>query len=326
MTAGPGASRPAPQDSAATAYYDQATAPRVNTDIVVVNALRAEYPQLHLTVAPQGGCDLLAYAAAGFAGVAPIDKEQDRLAWKIFAAPARRLNGEHGVLLDNVHFGKFLIDWNKREFVVYIANGRDGTLPYGITINQYILSSSIEATNNLLLACGSWSTDLHNEIWVFDGGRWQKSAELWQSVQKARWEDVILDEDMKKSVIKDVENFFDNRETYARLRVPWKRGIIYYGPPGNGKTISIKAMMHSLYARKEPVPTLYVRTLASFAGPEYSLRQIFLQARRYAPCYLVFEDLDSLVSDAVRSYFLNEVDGLQSNGMLAFCSFDSNIL
>jgi len=32
-----------------------------------------------------------------------------------------------------------------------------------------------------------------------------------------------------------------------------------------------------------------------------------------APCYLVFEDLDSVVSDNVRSFFLNEVDGLSSN-------------
>ena len=40
---------------------------------------------------------------------------------------------------------------------------------------------------------------------------------------------------------------------------------------------------------------------------------IFDQARRFAPCYLVFEDLDTIVSDNVRSYFLNEVDGLKSN-------------
>nr|GFD61087.1 hypothetical protein [Tanacetum cinerariifolium] len=78
-----------------------------------------------------------------------------------------------------------------------------------------------------------------------------------------------------------------------KLKVPWKRGIIYYGPPGNGKTISIKAMMNSLYKRgangdtRMAVPTLYVRTLSSFGGPEYSLGQIFAKARQEAPCYLV---------------------------------------
>lgn len=40
---------------------------------------------------------------------------------------------------------------------------------------------------------------------------------------------------------------------------------------------------------------------------------IFGKARQFAPCYLIFEDLDSLVTDSVRSYFLNEIDGLKSN-------------
>jgi len=82
---------------------------------------------------------------------------------------------------------------------------------------------------------------------------------------------------------------------------------------GNGKTISIKAMMHSLYSRLDSIPTLYVRSLRSYGGPEYSLSQIFSKARQMAPCFLVFEDLDSIVTDAVRSYFLNEVDGLRNN-------------
>lgn len=73
-------------------------------------------------------------------------------------------------------------------------------------------------------------------------------------------------------------------------------------------------MMHtlSLYS-PNPIPTLYVRSLTSFNGPEYSIQSIFRQARSQAPCLLVFEDLDSLVTDRVRSYFLNEVDGLESN-------------
>ena len=72
-------------------------------------------------------------------------------------------------------------------------------------------------------------------------------------------------------------------------------------------------MMHSLYDRPDPIPTLFVRSLRSVFGPEYSIYQIFLKARQMAPCFLVFEDLDSIITDAVRSYFMNEVDGLESN-------------
>lgn len=71
--------------------------------------------------------------------------------------------------------------------------------------------------------------------------------------------------------------------------------------------------MHTLYSRPDPIPTLYVRSLTSYGGPEASLSSIFSKARQQAPCFLVFEDLDSIVTDAVRSYFLNEVDGLRNN-------------
>ena len=35
-----------------------------------------------------------------------------------------------------------------------------------------------------------------------------------------------------------------------------------------------------------------------------------------APCILVIEDLDSLVTPKVRSFFLNELDGLVSENMI----------
>jgi len=149
---------------------------------------------------------------------------------------------------------------------------------------------------------------------VFDQGMWQKDKELWKSVQKATWDDVILEEDRKTSLIKDIDGFFNGEANYKEFAVPWKRGLIFYGPPGNGKTISIKALMHSLSKMTEPtVEMLYVKSFKSFQGPEYGIRQIFTKARAIAPCLLIFEDIDSLVTDAVRSYFLNEVDGLESN-------------
>lgn len=62
------------------------------------------------------------------------------------------------------------------------------------------------------------------------------------------------------------------------------------------------------------VPTLYVKSIASRAAtPQAILRFIFNHAREMAPCLLIFEDIDSIVTEEVKSYFFNEVDGLDIN-------------
>ncbi|KAL8377491.1 hypothetical protein RB595_008256 [Gaeumannomyces hyphopodioides] len=317
-------------DGTTKAYFDHSSAQRVATDVVVARALKEQYPQLELVITPQFNCALFAFALSGHAALTPIDDSKGHgggvgggksaalpssLAWDLYLPPARRLDGARGGIAEHLLFGKFLYKWRDAEFIVYLADGRDGTNSYPAVTNYYVLCSPAERpkVDLLLLSAGAWTNDLHDEVWVFDGGYWQKSAELYDSIRKASWDNVILDSSMKKAIINDHMSFYGSRDTYASLKVPWKRGIIYYGPPGNGKTISIKATMRMLYDLKEPVPTLYVRTLASFGGPEAALASIFGMARRYAPCYLVFEDLDTIVSDNARSYFLNEIDGLKAN-------------
>ncbi|KAK8041764.1 hypothetical protein PG993_006287 [Apiospora rasikravindrae] len=319
--AAPLAARPTPGDSTTKEFFDHTNSPRVNTDAFISRSLKENYPNLELVVTPSYSCELLAYASAGFASYEPIEEDAGRgdkrlpssLQWDIYLPPARRLDGALGGLGEQVLFGKYLYKWQGQNFLVYLIDGRDGMAAYPSVRNYYVLTPSKEKAQQLLLEAGRWGSDLHEEIWVYDQGMWRKNRELYASIQKASWDQVILDADMKKALIDDHVSFFESRDTYAKLQVPWKRGIIYHGPPGNGKTVSIKATMHMLYDMDVPVPTLYVRSLASYAGPEYSIKQIFGKAREFAPCYLVFEDLDSLIGDGVRSYFLNEVDGLKNN-------------
>lgn len=71
--------------------------------------------------------------------------------------------------------------------------------------------------------------------------------------------------------------------------------------------------MHMLSDKTPSIPSLYVRSLNSWMGPEWGIKIVFGKAREYAPCYLIFEDLDTIITEEVRSYFLNEVDGLKAN-------------
>lgn len=51
------------------------------------------------------------------------------------------------------------------------------------------------------------------------------------------------------------------------------------------------------------------------------MTQVFGKARAEAPCVLILEDLDSLINDKNRSFFLNQLDGLENNdGLLVIGS------
>lgn len=154
----------------------------------------------------------------------------------------------------------------ENQYILYFIQGKDGEESYDITANYYLIEKNNQtgergkANNALILAAGHWGIELHDEIWEFNG-YWNKSKDLFDAVQKASWDDVILDRNMKDAIRGDVNRFFDSQDVYKKLKVPWKRGIIYYGPPGNGKTISVKSVMHELQKRKDSVPSLYVRSL-----------------------------------------------------------------
>ena len=77
----------------------------------------------------------------------------------------------------------------------------------------------------LLTAIGSWQSIEPDALYVFDR-YWTKSVELWREVQKASWDKVILDADVKKELVDVCETFFDSKDTYEEFSVPWKRGLM----------------------------------------------------------------------------------------------------
>lgn len=75
--------------------------------------------------------------------------------------------------------------------------------------------------------------------------------------------------------------------------------------------------MHTLSHRNPAIPTLYVKS----APDTYYIRSVFQFARRMSPCLLVLEDIETIVTARTRSYFFNEVDGLENNdGILMVAS------
>jgi hypothetical protein len=251
---------------------------------------------------------LLQFAAAGYAQ-AELDADAEPvLRWTGYIRPRHR-DGT-GTVGDSVFFGRYNYTWNNENFILY-------TVLLGRTFLQYILKepvgdetpkSSSSVVRALLASVGAWLTKLEPAIYVYDR-YWARSTDLWKEVQKANWDDVILDEKMKKALTSVASKFFDNKDVYEDYGVAWKRGLIFHGPAGNGKTISVKALMHTMYKRDPPVVTLYVKS----APYSYNIRDVFVFARSLTPCMLILEDIDTIVTKSTRSYFFNEVDGIENN-------------
>jgi SpoVK/Ycf46/Vps4 family AAA+-type ATPase len=66
-------------------------------------------------------------------------------------------------------------------------------------------------------------------------------ARLFEKGEKVL-DDVILPNDLKQSVLNDIRNFLKSRKKYKEFGIVWKRGYIFHGPPGNGKTLFLRKL------------------------------------------------------------------------------------
>ncbi|ERF69158.1 hypothetical protein EPUS_01114 [Endocarpon pusillum Z07020] len=295
-------------DTVYSDFEDVASGKYADLDAQLIASIRNHHPGMTVTVIPTSYANLAAYAAAGYARAELDTSEDSLLRWRYYQTSSTR--GGQGHLGEVFFFVRFKYTWKNIEFIVYTV--REGMITLNYILfppddDETVLSHS-KVTDALLQAVGEIQFAVEGTILVFER-YWTRSRALYEQVQKASWDDVILDKKMKKTLTETVVHFFDSEKSYKDLDVPWKRGLIFYGPAGCGKTISIKALMHTLSIRENPVVSLYVKALHN----TYEIGSVFRMARTMTPCLLILEDVDTLITEELRSYFFNEVDGLDSN-------------
>lgn len=96
-------------------------------------------------------------------------------------------------------------------------------------VQWHVVSKEAKAAHELVAEVMRYGVSIKEVIWVFMMGGWTPDRELWEAVQKASWDDVVLDADFKKSLQEDYRSFFKSEDTYHKLNVPWKRGLIFLG-------------------------------------------------------------------------------------------------
>lgn len=116
-----------------------------------------------------------------------------------------------------------------------------------------------------------------------------------------------------EAVLSDIESqvriFFENRELFQRLRLWHRRGLLFAGSPGTGKTMMVRHLMrlaHNQY--HAPLFSIVIRRQTDADDIEY----LFSEATKKGPSVIVLEDLDSLTRESgiTRAALLSLLDGL----------------
>jgi AAA+ superfamily predicted ATPase len=182
---------------------------------------------------------------------------------------------------------------------------------------HWIIGATPEEVHRFVLAVCNYDALANDRVVVFESGRFKKSTLFADAVSATRADDLVLGNNLKAELFADAARFFERRDFYERHRLPWKRGLLLVGPPGNGKTQSIKALLQQLGQ-----PVVFVKSFSSREErADEGIRKVFQRARRLAPAVLVLEDLDCLVPEEHRSALLNELDGFALNtGLLTIAT------
>lgn len=106
-------------------------------------------------------------------------------------------------------------------------------------------------------------------------------------------------------VIGDIKSFFKDStcELYKKLDLAYKRGIILYGDPGNGKSAMIRHIIRT-------IPDVSKIVINPNVNDVTIVLSALTKALNGKKAIIIIEDIDSLITDRNRSEFLNILDGV----------------
>jgi len=145
------------------------------------------------------------------------------------------------------------------------------------------------------------------------------------------WDDIGGLEETKKDLQEMILYPIEHPEKFQKFGMSPSKGVLFYGPPGCGKTLLAKAVANECSSNFISVKGPELLTMW-FGESEGNVREVFDKARAAAPCVLFFDELDSVgvargsgaggdaggAGDRVLNQLLTEMDGAGAKKNLFF--------
>ncbi|PVD22692.1 hypothetical protein C0Q70_15947 [Pomacea canaliculata] len=170
----------------------------------------------------------------------------------------------------------------------------------------------------------SLAVTMDNFRWALGKSNPSALRETSVEVPNVTWEDVGGLEGVKRELQELVQYPVEHPEKFLKFGMTPSKGVLFYGPPGCGKTLLAKAIANECQANFISIKGPELLTMW-FGESEANVRDIFDKARAAAPCVLFFDELDSIAkarggnvgdgggaADRVINQLLTEMDGMSA--------------
>jgi transitional endoplasmic reticulum ATPase len=136
---------------------------------------------------------------------------------------------------------------------------------------------------------------INNEHFKFAMGHTNPSSlrETVVEIPNITWEDIGGLEETKKDLQEMILYPIEHPDKFQKFGMNPSKGVLFYGPPGCGKTLLAKAVANECSSNFISVKGPELLTMW-FGESEGNVREVFDKARAAAPCVLFFDELDSV--------------------------------
>lgn len=175
-------------------------------------------------------------------------------------------------------------------------------------------------SEGIFKATGSTTPDLPTGVYEIQ--RNDQIGLFFQAI-KTKVDNLIEFPDSKmKEVVGEIQHFWDSESVYRKYDIPYRRGILMYGPQGSGKTSTIRFIIKDVIERGGVV--INFRDPHLFKEGIRMLRNIEPEK----PIVVLLEDIDDILRHQEESEILNILDGNEEVDRMVFLAttnFPENI-